>query len=62
VTVRKSVEVDATGEAFSGSLTVEVRIPDGTIVFTASYTGRGTRLGVEETVPLGTPMAGTPVP
>jgi CubicO group peptidase (beta-lactamase class C family) len=62
VTVRKSVEVDATGEAFSGSLTVEVRIPDGTIVFTASYTGRGTRLGVEETVPQGTQMAGTPVP
>jgi hypothetical protein len=62
VTVRKSVEVDATGEAFSGSLEVEVRIPDGTVVFTASYTGRGTRIGIEETVPLGTPLAGTPVP
>jgi hypothetical protein len=62
VTVRKSVEVDEAGNAFSGSLTVEVRIPDGTIVFTASYAGRGTRLEVESTSPFGTPTAATPVP
>ena len=62
VTVRKSVDVDEAGNAFTGSLTVEVRIPDGTVVFTASYAGRGTRLEVESMVPLGTPLAGTPVP
>ena len=62
VTVRKSVEVDEAGNAFTGSLTVEVRIPDGTTVFTASYAGRGTRLDVESTSPLGTPTAATPVP
>jgi hypothetical protein len=62
VTVRKSVEVEEAGNAFTGSLTVEVRIPDGTVVFTASYTGQGTRLGVESVVPLGTPLAATPVP
>ncbi|MBW3634164.1 MAG: beta-lactamase family protein [Chloroflexi bacterium] len=62
VTVRKTVEVDETGDAFTGLLTVEVKIPDGTTVFTASYAGRGTRLQVEPIVPLGTPLAGTPVP
>jgi uncharacterized protein YndB with AHSA1/START domain len=62
VTVRKSVEVDPIGEAFTGSITVEVRIPNGTVVFTESYTGRGTRLGAEPIVPLGTPMVGIPVP
>jgi hypothetical protein len=62
VTVRKSVDVDEAGNAFTGSLTVEVRIPDGTVVFTASYAGQGTRLGVETVVPLGTPLAATPVP
>jgi hypothetical protein len=62
VTVRKTVEVDETGDTFTGSLTVEVRIPDGTVVFTASYTGRGTRLEVEPVLPLGTPLAATPVP
>ena len=62
VTVRKSVEVDATGNAFTGTLAVEVRIPDGTVVFTATYTGTGTRLEVEPMAPLGTPTAGTPGP
>ena len=62
VTVRKSVEVDEIGEAFTGSLTVEVRIPNGAVVFTDSYTGRGARLGIEPNAPLGTPMVGTPVP
>ena len=62
VTVRKTVEVDETGDAFTGLLTVEVKIPDGTTVFTASYAGRGTRLQIEPIVPLGTPLAGTPVP
>jgi len=61
VTVRKSVEVDQTGKAFTGSLAVEVKLPDGTTVFTASYTGRGTRLGIEPPAPSATPAA-TPVP
>ena len=62
VTVHKSVAVDETGAAFTASLTVEVRIPDGTVVFTASYGGQGTRLEVGSTAPLGTPVAGTPTP
>ena len=60
VTVRQSVEVDAAGDAFTAPLTVEVRIPDGTVVFSAAYTARGTRLHVEPMLPLGTPAAGTP--
>lgn len=60
VTVRQSVEVDAAGDAFIAPLTVEVRIPDGTVVFSAAYTARGTRLHVEPMLPLGTPAAGTP--
>jgi hypothetical protein len=60
VTVRQSVDVDATGEAFTAPLTVEVRIPDGTVVFSAAYTARGTRLQVEPMLPLGTPTMGTP--
>lgn len=62
VTVRKTVEVDETGDAFTGSLSVEVRLPDGTVVFTASYAGRGTRLRVEPVLPFGTPSVGTPMP
>ena len=38
VTVRQSVELDETGDAFTAPLTAEVRIPDGTVVFTAAYT------------------------
>jgi hypothetical protein len=60
VTVRQSVEVDTTGDAFTAPLTVEVRIPDGTVVFSAAYTARGTRLQVEPMLPLGTPPLGTP--
>ena len=60
VTVRQSVEVDAAGDAFTAPLTVEVRIPDGTVVFSAAYTARGTRLQVEPMLPLGTPATGTP--
>ena len=60
VTVRQLVEVDAAGDAFTAPLTVEVRIPDGTVVFSAAYTARGTRLHVEPMLPLGTPAAGTP--
>ena len=62
VTVRKSVTLDEAGETFTGSLTVEVRIPDGTVVFTASYAGQGTRLEVAAPLPFATPLAGTPVP
>jgi hypothetical protein len=60
VTVRQSVTVDETGNSFTAPLTVEVRIPDGTVVFTARYTARGTRLEVEPMAPLGTPVRGTP--
>ena len=60
VTVRQSVAVDASGNAFAAPLTVEVRIPDGTVVFSAAYTARGTRLEVEPMLPLGTPPIGTP--
>jgi len=60
VTVRQSVDVDAAGNAFTAPLTVEVRIPDGTVVFSAAYTARGTRLEVEAMFPLGTPPSGTP--
>jgi hypothetical protein len=60
VTVRQSVEVDETGDAFTAPLTVEVRIPDGTAVFSAAYTARGSRLEVEPMLPLGTPPLGTP--
>ena len=60
VTVRQSVELDATGDAFTAPLTVEVRIPDGTVVFSAAYTARGTRLQVEPMLPIGTPLPGTP--
>jgi hypothetical protein len=60
VTVRQSVDVDAAGDAFTAPLTVEVRIPDGTMVFSAAYTARGTRLQVEPMLPLGTPPMGTP--
>jgi CubicO group peptidase (beta-lactamase class C family) len=62
VTVHKSVAVDEAGNTFTATLTVEVRIPDGTVVFTASYGGQGTRLDVGSTAPLGTPVAGTPTP
>jgi hypothetical protein len=60
VTVRQSVEVDETGDAFTAPLTVEVRIPDGTVVFSAAYTARGSRLEVEPMSPLATPPLGTP--
>jgi hypothetical protein len=52
--------VDAAGNAFTAPLTVEVRIPDGTVVFSAAYTARGARLQVDPMLPLGTPAAGTP--
>jgi hypothetical protein len=58
VTVRQSVAVDATRDAFTAPLTVEVQIPNGTVVFRAAYTARGTRLQVEPMLPLATP-AGT---
>jgi hypothetical protein len=60
VTVRQSVAVDASGNEFTAPLTVEVRIPDGTVVFSAAYTARGIRLQVEPMLPLGTPPIGTP--
>jgi hypothetical protein len=60
VTVRQSVELDATEDAFTAPLTVEVRTPDGTVVFSAAYTARGTRLQVKPMLPLGTPSLGTP--
>ena len=47
VTVRQSVTVEAAGDAFTAPLTVEVQIPDGTVVFRAAYTAQGTRLQVE---------------
>ncbi len=62
VMVRQSVTVDETGDAFTAPFTVEVRIPDGTVVFTAAYTARGTRLQVEPIAPLGTPVMATPAP
>ncbi len=62
MTVHKSVGVDEAGTAFTASLTVEVRIPDGTVVFTASDAGRGTRLEVGSMPPLATPVVGTPTP
>ena len=58
--MRQSVELDATGDAFTAPLTVEVRIPDGTVVFNAAYTAQGNRLQVEPMLPLGTPPLGTP--
>ena len=60
VTVRQSVAVDASGSEFTAPLTVEVRIPDGTVVFSAAHTARGTRLPVEPMLPHGTPPIGTP--
>ncbi|HLL51656.1 MAG TPA: hypothetical protein VK356_13385 [Thermomicrobiales bacterium] len=60
VTVRQSVELDETEDAFTAPLTVEVRILEGTIVFTAAYTARGTRMEVEPMSPMGTPVTGTP--
>ena len=60
VTVRQSVTVDETGNAFTAPLRVEVQIPDGTVVFSAAYTARGIRLGVEPMAPLGMPVMGTP--
>ncbi len=60
VTVRQSVDVDAAGNAFTAPLTVEVRIPDGTVVFSAAYTARGSRLEVEPMSLLATPPLGTP--
>jgi hypothetical protein len=60
VTVGQSVAVDVSGNAFTAPLTVEVRIPDGTVVFSAAYTARGTRLEVDAMLPLGTPPVGTP--
>src|SRR5918994_2063594 len=60
VTVRQAVTVETAGDAFTAPLTVEVQIPDGTVVFSAAYTARGTRLQVEPMLPLGTPAAGTP--
>lgn len=60
VTVRQEIEVDETGNAFLAPLTVEVRIPDGMVVFTAAYTARGERLEIEPMTPLGTPIVATP--
>ncbi len=60
VTVRQSVTIDQTGDAFTAPFTIEVRIPDGSVVFTASYTARGTRLQGEPMAPQGTPVIGTP--
>jgi hypothetical protein len=57
VTVRQAVTVEAAGDAFTAPLTVEVQIPDGTVVFSAAYTAQGTRLQVEPFT-----MASTPTP
>jgi hypothetical protein len=57
VTVRQAVAVGAAGNEFTAPLTVEVQIPDGTVVFTAAYTARGTRLQVEPMLPRATPAA-----
>jgi hypothetical protein len=62
VIVRQAVDVDETGNAFVAPLTVEVRLPDGMVVFTAAYTARGERLEIEPMGPLGTPVAATPGP
>jgi hypothetical protein len=60
VTGSGSVVVDATGDAFTSTYTVQAKKPDGTVVFTAGSTNHGTRLQVEPMAPLGTPAAGTP--
>jgi hypothetical protein len=60
VTVRQSVAVDESGSAFTAPFTIEVRIPDGTVVFTAKYTARGTRLEIEPMSPPGTPVTAAP--
>ena len=62
VTVRQAVEVDETGNAFVAPLSVDVRIPDGTVVFSAAYTAHGERLEIEPMGPPGTPAAATPTP
>jgi hypothetical protein len=60
VTVRQAVVVDETGDAFTAPLTVEVRLPDAMVVFSAAYTAQGVRMQVEPMMPPGTPVAATP--
>ena len=62
MTVRQSVAVDEAADTFTGNLTIEVRLPDATVVFTVACVGTGTRLGVEAPVPGATPAVASPVP
>ncbi len=60
-TVRAAVEVDEGGNTLTAPYTFAVGPPDG-VVYEGMLTAAGVRLAVEPMVPLGTPLAGTPVP
>lgn len=59
VTVWQAIEVDEKAMTLAATGTVEVALPDGTVVFAGAAVSQGTRLEAQP-VPLGTPIAGTP--
>jgi hypothetical protein len=62
VTVWQAIEADETGETFTGTGTVKVATPDGTIVFAGAAITEATRLHAEPVPAMGTPAASTPMP
>jgi hypothetical protein len=53
--IKQVVQVDESGDAISGSFTVEARTPDGALDFAGQFEGAATRIQVAPMVPLGTP-------
>ena len=59
---RQTIEVDETGNAATAQGYFAARGTDGTVLASGAARAEGTRLEVRPVVPLGTPMAGTPMP
>ena len=60
ITVRATVELDATGETFTAPYVVDVTGPEGTVELTEQGVAEGTRFLVEPAAPLGTLPVATP--
>ena len=59
-TVRATLELDATGDAYTGTFVLEIVDPAGRGPAPLTGTLRGSRIRVEPLAPVGTPAVGTP--
>jgi hypothetical protein len=60
VIIRATIEVDATGDAFTADYSYTAVGADGTVLDSGTGTVTGTRMGVEPVEAAGTPLAGMP--